>query len=47
MLTEEQQEQQERRPWQLHHKKSTSSGESFSLAVFILDFYYLVYSISV
>ena len=44
MLTEEQQEHQERRPWQLHHKKSTSSGECFSTCFyccFILDFYYL------
>jgi hypothetical protein len=35
MLTEEQQEQQERRPWQLHHKKSTSSGQCFFQPAFI------------
>lgn len=35
MLTEEQQEQQERRPWQLRNKKtSTSSGKDLKLYLF-------------
>lgn len=35
MLTEEQQEQQERRPWQLRNKKmSTSSGKDLEKYIF-------------